>query len=294
MFTVVEQTWLLIEESWVTKPCAPPRGNGATLPAWIDLHKRCGVADDVGEKVFVQAPGIGKAQRMQEDDGAEFLCLCKGRFEAPIRQVHAVDMGADLDAAETERRHAVFQFGHCQLGRLQRHSPQRDEAVGMGIANFGQPRVDHAGCLAAQVGLDRVIVLQWRSRDRLHVDAHIVHVGEALFDGREFAVELGAQLVLVVPRANVGIAGHRIRLGLGGLLRKVVGGGCMHVAMRVNGKALVAALDDLAARGTGCRPITRRAGEQHGLPPRFGEAAMLLETADRLKLIWVHRTFAWM
>ncbi len=92
--------------------------------------------------------------------GAEFLRLCKDRFEARIRQVHAVDMGADLDAAETERLHAVFQFGDGELGRLQRHSPQRGEAVGKGIADFGQPRVDHAGCLAAQVGLDRIVVLQ--------------------------------------------------------------------------------------------------------------------------------------
>src|SRR5205085_2552756 len=57
------------------------------------------IADDVVEGVLGEAPAVGESERMDENQNAEFLGLREERLELRLRELLAVDVGADLDAA---------------------------------------------------------------------------------------------------------------------------------------------------------------------------------------------------
>ena len=79
-------------------------------------------------------------------------------------------------------------------------------------------------------------------------------------------VELDAELLLPLDGARVPVAGGHVRRPVA-LLRYLVRGRCVYVAVQVHRKALVAALHDLVARGAACRTAMWRTVEQHYLSP---------------------------
>ena len=79
---------------------------------------------------------FARAQRVHEDENAEFLALGPEGVEAGVGQFLAGDAAADADAAEAERLDRVFDLLGCQLGMLQRRGREGDEAVGAGGAEF--------------------------------------------------------------------------------------------------------------------------------------------------------------
>ena len=89
------------------------------------------IADDVGEEVLRETPRLGESARVQEDDGPERLGPGPEPVKALVAEIDAANVGADLQPAETQSLHAVFQFGQCEFRRLHRHGSERDETVGV-------------------------------------------------------------------------------------------------------------------------------------------------------------------
>jgi hypothetical protein len=100
---------------------------------------------------------------------------------------------------------------------------------------------------------------------------------QALLDRSELAIELGAQLRLVIGSALITVA--RVRVGFLFGFHQLIGGRRVYVAVQIHRQALVVALDDLAIGGAGCRAASRRTGEQHASSPRL-RSAMLTTTGD--------------
>ena len=65
-------------------------------------------------------------------------------------------------------------------GRLERDRAEPDEAVGMRPTDLGDLVVDRARGGEPEIRIGAVIGLARRRRDRLDVDPHQVHVGDAL------------------------------------------------------------------------------------------------------------------
>ena len=81
-----------------------------------------------------------------------------------------------------------LQFADRQLRRLERDRAEADKAVGMAADDLGDVVVDRARRGKAELGFGPVEHLHRRRRERLHVDAHDVHVREALLDRGELRV----------------------------------------------------------------------------------------------------------
>ena len=77
-----------------------------------------------------------------------------------------------------------LQFGDRQFRCLQRDRAQAGEAVGMAADDIGDLVVDRACGGQPQVRIGAVVGLPRRRRDRLDVDTHQVHVGDALLRRR--------------------------------------------------------------------------------------------------------------
>ncbi len=109
--------------------------------------------------------------------------------------------------------HAALELLGRLVAVLHRHGAGRNEAVGMLGHPFGDAVVDHLRRRHGIVERDGVIALRRRRHDELHVDAHIVHVGEALV------------VVAGDARADVGFLLGVDRLGLfAGEMRERDGG----------------------------------------------------------------------
>ena len=105
------------------------------------------VADRVGQQAAAGEPParlqFARAERVHEDENAEFLALRPERMEFGIGQFLAGDAAGDADAAEAERLDRVFDLLRGEIGILQRRGREGDEAVGAGGAELHQRLVLH-------------------------------------------------------------------------------------------------------------------------------------------------------
>ena len=156
----------------------------------------------------------------------------------------------------------AVELGDRQLRRLERHRAEPDKAVGMLGADLGDEIVDLARHREAEIGVGAVIGLARRRRDRLDVDPHQVHVGDALLGraallGGAYAV--GAVLRLAL-RAGLGfeIPARDRLVALDHLGRLVAA----HMAMDVDRVPLAARVGG-AGEASGYRRAGWAAGKQH-------------------------------
>ena len=138
-----------------------------------------GVADDVDEVVVGQPLRMGGALGVDDDDEPERLHLGPERVEALTGDLLALDVGADFDAAHAEIVCEITQFLDGRVGVLQRHGAQRLEPAGILRRRLDELLVHQPGDLGPQLRVGPVVVLVHRDRDRLNVDAHAIHVGDA-------------------------------------------------------------------------------------------------------------------
>ena len=136
------------------------------------------VADHVGEVVLPEPLAAGEAVGVEHHDNVELLGLGPERPEAPVVEVHAHDVGVDLDAAEVVLLHAPLELLDGRAHVLHRHRRQADEPVGVVGDDLGEVLVLHPGQLTAELRVGPVEVARRGDRDRLHVDPHRVHVGK--------------------------------------------------------------------------------------------------------------------
>ena len=175
-------------------------GEHAAKDQMMQSHRRIErVADHVVEVMVGEAPRFGKPVGMHEDDEAQLLAAREDLAKALGRQIVAGDMGHDLDAAEAQRFVQSVEFGERQLGGLERHGAETDEAVRVAAADIRNEIVDGARRLEPEIGVGAVIGLARRRRDRLDVDPHPVHVLDPLL-GRS-ALGAGPHAVLPIDLA---------------------------------------------------------------------------------------------
>ena len=78
------------------------------------------------------------AERVHEDQHAQFLALRPERVEFRVGQFLAGDAAGDADAAEAEVLDRVLELLGGEVGILQRRRRKGDEAVGMAGAELDQ------------------------------------------------------------------------------------------------------------------------------------------------------------
>src|SRR5579883_2790551 len=117
---------------------------------------------------------------MHEQQRAELLAALEDRAEFGVGKIGAVDVRRDLDAAQAERPGDPLRFADRQFRRLEGDGAEPDEAVGMAGDDGGNVVVDRLRGGEAELRLGPVEHLHRGRRDGLDVDAHDVHVGEAL------------------------------------------------------------------------------------------------------------------
>jgi len=81
---------------------------------------------------------FARAERVHEDQHAEFLALGPERMEPRVGQVLAGDAPADADPAEAEPLDRIFDLFRGEFGVLQGCCREGDETVGAGRAEFHQ------------------------------------------------------------------------------------------------------------------------------------------------------------
>ena len=84
---------------------------------------------------------VGRAARVHEDQRAELGGLGPERVVFRQREIFAVHVPADRGAAQAEPLDAVLELLGRQIGMLQRHRRERDEAIGMCRHPLGQSLV---------------------------------------------------------------------------------------------------------------------------------------------------------
>lgn len=140
-----------------------------------------GVADGVGQQAAAGEPAarfqFAGAERVQEDEGAEFLAFGPERMEAGIGEFLAGDAAGDADAAKTECFDGVFNLLRGEIGVLQGGGGEGDEAVGVGGAEFHQCFVLYLYQLGGDVAFGAVPV--GVDAEGFHVDALRIHRGDA-------------------------------------------------------------------------------------------------------------------
>ena len=117
--------------------------------------------------------------RVDENEGAQLVRRRPHRLECGIVEVLAVDVRADLGAAQTEHPHGAGELVRRSLRILQRQRGEPHEAIGIAV--------DHGGNLVVLQGRAggaerRLLVVEegvHGGADRLHRDAVVVHVGQA-------------------------------------------------------------------------------------------------------------------
>src|SRR6202034_773061 len=99
-----------------------------------------------------EALAVGEARRMQEDEDAELFGLGEEGAEFRGRQLLAIDVGADLDAAQAKLLHRALELGDGEVGRLERHGGETDKAIGMIGADLRDVLANEMRGLAAALG----------------------------------------------------------------------------------------------------------------------------------------------
>ena len=168
------------------------------------------IADHVAEIVLREPAAIGEAVGVQEDQDAEFLGLGEDRPKPLLGKIGAGDVGAEFDAAQPERLHRALQLRHREFGCLHRHRAEADEAVRVLRDRRGDVVVDQARRVAAEFGRCPVEILRRSGGDRLDVDAHPVHVGDAALYRGEHRPHRFGLCPLDRARGLVGETAHRL------------------------------------------------------------------------------------
>ncbi len=151
------------------------------------------VADDVVEIMFGQALPVGEAERVEEQQNAEFFCGGKEGAEFGGREFLTVDVAADLDPAQAKIVHAAAHFSDGEFGRLQRHGAHADEPVRMRCTCRRDAVIDQPAGFTANLWRGEVEILPRRGADRLHINAEPVHIRQSRFDAVELWANGGEQ-----------------------------------------------------------------------------------------------------
>jgi hypothetical protein len=155
-----------------------------------------------------------------------------------------------------------LEFGDRLFRRLQRDRAEASEAVGVAANDIGDLVVDRACRGQSQVRIRTVIGLPRRRRNRLDVDSHQVHVGDALLRRRPLRPCPHAVLAIDLATARVGLCLEKpARDGLVVLdHRRGLEAG--HMAMDVEGEPLAAGMRGTRKASRDRCPF-RQTGEQH-------------------------------
>ena len=111
------------------------------------------VADRVGQQAVAGEPAarlqFAGAERVHEDQHAQFLALRPERVEFRVGQFLAGDAAGNADAAKPEVLDRVLDLLRGEVGKLQRRRREGDETVGMTGAELDQRLVLHLDQLSA-------------------------------------------------------------------------------------------------------------------------------------------------
>ena len=196
------------------------------------------IADDVVEVEARQPLALGEAVGMDDDQRAELLGLLPERRKGRVGQFTAGDIGENFDALELERLHAAFELFGGFVAVLHRHGAGRNEAIRVLGDECGDAVIDHARGRHRVFERDGVIALRRRRHHQLHVDAHLVHDGEALVVAGHAAADVG--FLLGVDLLGFGRGEMRERNGRDVEMRLDEDGGFRHgdMGVGVDGDAL--------------------------------------------------------
>src|SRR5713101_5490752 len=117
---------------------------------------------------------------------------------------------------------------------------------------------------AAELRVERIHELEGRARDRLDVDAHLVHIAQPLLDGREADEHVLRVLLVRGVRQIVREPHRRLILAPEDVFHHLVRGRVVDVAVDVDAEVTAASLD--RSRLATARYRTRT-GEEHGHSP---------------------------
>ena len=196
------------------------RGDGVGgLERKADESHQPGRADDA----FLAA----RMQRVHEHGGAELFRRGEHRLEARVAQRRAVDIAAELDAAEAVL-HQPLQFARGGVRVLHRHAAEAEEALRFARHHGGDGVVDMAG--ERQRVVERQPIRQQFRHGREHLprDAHRGHGFQAALDvpaligdGAEvLAVDDDVLVVAIVRRLHVRPVRAAVLAGIGGKFRR--------------------------------------------------------------------------
>ena len=192
-----------------------------------------------GKVMVAHAPDQAGAERMQEDQHAEFLDPGEEFFQARAGQVDAPDIGAQFDAAKSQFVDGAVQFGDGHAGVLQRHRAHAHQPVRMPCDQACDMIVDHMAAVARHFRRRGIDEMTGIGRDHLHVDAVAVHVGEAGIEIGQFRkIDLAALRLDAfgeIVDMGVGVGGLAAADNAGGLQHHRIGLGHHAVAMDVDG-----------------------------------------------------------
>ena len=136
------------------------------------------VADDVAEVAASAQRAVLEdvvgAARVHEDEHAELLGLRPERIELRRRGRLAGDVAGDADAAQPQLLDGFLELLDRQIGMLQRHRRQPDEAIRVGRAPLRELLVLNRDDPARQIAVGAVPPAALMAQ-RLHVDAPFVH-----------------------------------------------------------------------------------------------------------------------
>src|SRR5262249_31795046 len=154
-----------------------------------------GIADHVAKRAAALHPlayaGCFRGRlRMDENEGLQFLGLGPERVELARRYFLALDAAADSGPGQTKTFYAEFKLLGRKLGKLQRDRRIGHEASRRGLAHLRELLALQVEDTARQVAVGAVP--EWIDAHHLHIDAVLVHVGDALAPHwkSETAVEL--------------------------------------------------------------------------------------------------------
>ena len=120
-------------------------------------------------------------------------------------QVHAVDVGADLDPGQAQLLHTALQFPRREFRRLHRHGAQADEAPGVVRHDAGDVVVEESREIQGVLGPGPVAEHDGHGRDDLDVDPVVVALVQAALRvpavGLHFPEELAVQQHVAAARA---------------------------------------------------------------------------------------------
>ena len=116
--------------------------------------------------------------RVHENEGLQLVRRRPHRLERGIVRLPAVDVRADLGAAQTEHPHGAHQLVRRPFRILQRQGGESHEAIGITADDSGDLVVLQASASGAEF---RLLVIEegvHGGADGLHLDAVLVHVGK--------------------------------------------------------------------------------------------------------------------